>query len=99
MSGDLVGSSGAVLVTSRGRVEIPEGVIIAARHLHISLEHAEIYRLRDGDIVKLRKTGSREVTFGGFIVRSGPAHELEAHVDTDEANAAAISNGDLLEIV
>ena len=29
----------------------------------------------------------------------GAAHELEVHIDTDEANACALKNGDLLELV
>jgi putative phosphotransacetylase len=32
-------------------------------------------------------------------VRSGDKHSLELHIDTDEANAAVIGNGDLLELI
>ena len=35
----------------------------------------------------------------GVAVRCGKGHDLEVHIDTDEANAAMIKNGDLLEIV
>jgi putative phosphotransacetylase len=99
MSGDLAGSPGALLVTRRGRVEIDRGVLIAARHLHVSPEQAKILDLRNGQTVSLKKAGQREVVFGNFVVRSGPAHELEAHIDRDEANAAMIRDGDYLEIV
>jgi putative phosphotransacetylase len=99
MSGDLEGSPGAMIATPGGEINLAEGVIVAARHLHISTGQAKAFGLHDGEAVKLRKPGPREAIFGGFIVRSGSAHELEAHVDTDEANAAAIFDGDLLEIV
>jgi putative phosphotransacetylase len=49
--------------------------------------------------VSLRKPGPREVIFGNVVVRSGKGHSLEVHLDTDEANAAMLSNGDLLEII
>jgi len=55
--------------------------------------------LKDGDVVSLRKPGPREVIFGNVVVRSGKGHSLEVHLDTDEANAAMLSNGDLLEII
>jgi len=32
-------------------------------------------------------------------VRCGEGHDLELHIDTDEANAGDIKNGDYLEIV
>jgi putative phosphotransacetylase len=99
MSGNVDGSPGAVIVGPVGKVRIASGVIVAARHLHISDAQAEAFAVNNGDVVKLKKYGPREVVFGNFIVRSGPTHELEAHLDTDEANAAAIEDGDLLEIV
>ena len=39
------------------------------------------------------------MVFEGVKVRCGSGHELEVHLDTDEANAALIKNGDLMEIV
>jgi putative phosphotransacetylase len=99
MSGDIASSSSARMESDSGSVEIAEGVIVAARHLHMSDRQADAYRLNDGDVVRLRYAGPREVIFGNFVVRSGADHELEAHIDTDEANAALIGNDALLEIV
>jgi putative phosphotransacetylase len=80
-------------------VELPQGVIISARHLHISKDEAVAYGLKDGDVISLKKGGARETVFGNVLVRCGDGHSLEVHLDTDEANAAMLSNGDLLEVV
>ena len=99
MSGDIAGTPGCTLVGPAGEARLRQGVIVAARHLHISNEEAQLYGLRSGDIVSARKKGEREVTFGNIPVRSGDGHSLELHLDTDEANAAGISGGDLLELI
>lgn len=99
MSGDIAGSPGCKLIGPKGEVRIGEGVIVAARHLHISPEEAAAYGLKNGDVVSAKKNGQRETTLGGIHVRSGDAHSLELHIDTDEANASAIKNGDLLELI
>jgi putative phosphotransacetylase len=74
-------------------------VIVAQCHLHASKEQAEWYGLKDGDFVSVRKSGSRTVVFENIPVRAGDTHSLELHFDTDEANAAWINTGDLLELV
>jgi len=99
MSGEPAGSSGGIIVGPKGRVELSEGIMIAARHLHISLKEAEIFKLKNGDIISLKKSGEREITFGNVVVRSGEGHSLELHLDTDEANAAMLKNGELLEVI
>lgn len=98
MSGDIAGTPGATLIGPLGSIELSAGVIISARHLHISDEQASIYGLLDKDIISLKKSGDREIIFGNVLVRSGSKHSLEAHFDTDEANAAMLKNGELLEI-
>lgn len=68
------------------------------RHLHISEEEAKLYGLKDGDVIRVKKSGIRETIFGNVLVRSGSGHRLELHFDIEEANAAGIKNGDLLLI-
>jgi len=60
MSGDIDGSAGAVLIGPAGQVELSQGILISARHLHISPEQAAEYKLKDGDVVSLKKGGARE---------------------------------------
>ncbi len=99
MSGELDNTPGAKLIGPKGSVELQKGVIIAARHLHLSADQARGFNLQNGDVVKLRYNGFRPVIFENVIVRSGDGHEMEVHLDTDEANAALIKNGDYMEII
>ena len=41
----------------------------------------------------------RALTFDEVVVRAGDTHERDMHLDTDEANAAGLSNGQLGEII
>ncbi len=99
MSGEVQGTAGCTVTGPKGTVELQQGLMISRRHLHISSEQAKQYRLQNGDVVKLRFGGIRPVVLEDVLVRAGDGHELEVHVDMDEANAALIKNGDYMEIV
>ncbi len=99
MSGDLKGTPGGMLLGPCGKVELKTGVIVAKRHLHISEEQARAYGLSDKDVIDVQTFSNRPIVFKDILVRSGEGHDLELHLDMDEANAAAIKNGDYLEIV
>ena len=98
LSGDLAGTPGVALTGPVGTVRLRRGVIVAARHLHISAEQATVYGLADGDMVRLSAEGPRGVVLENVVVRAGDGHELEAHIDFDEANCALIGSGDLLKL-
>lgn len=89
-SGDLKDSPGIIIEGPKGRVEIPEGVICAMRHIHMSPQDAENYGVRDRDMVMVKIDGDRELIFGDVMVRVKPDYKLEMHIDTDEANAAEL---------
>jgi acetate kinase len=95
MSGDLAGSPGLILEGPNGQIRLEEGVICAQRHIHMTPEDALRFGLRDQDVVRVRIEGNREVIFGDVVIRVNPKFALELHLDTDEANAAEISTGDL----
>ena len=99
MSGDIQGTPGLKLVGPKGELEVPQGVIVAARHLHFTDEQAKAYGVHDKQVVAVRVTGQRPCLLENVVCRVGAAHELEVHIDTDEANACALKNGDLLELV
>ena len=94
-SGALGGSAGGVTLHGEaGSVRLQKGVIIAARHLHLSAEDARSWGLSDGDLLDVRcGEGARGVTFHGVLVRASPNYATELHLDVDEANAAAVSTG------
>ncbi len=99
LSGDLEGSPGCRLVNGGRTAELSRGVIAAARHLHMSAAEALAYGLRDGEEVSIRSEGPRGAVLDHVIVRSGSGHVLEAHIDTDEANAFGIRSGQLCRLI
>ncbi len=98
-SGDVEGTPGCKLVGPNGEVEIERGVIVAARHIHMSLEDAEKFGVKDKDVVSVRTEGLRGLVFNNVLVRANAAFKLEMHVDLEEGNAAGVKNGDLVELV
>ena len=98
-SGDIAGSAGAKLIGPKGELELKEGIIIAARHVHLYPETAEKYGLKDGDIVDIQTEGERSVTLHNVLVRAGVKHADEVHIDTDEANACNLGSGVMVNIV
>jgi putative phosphotransacetylase len=49
--------------------------------------------------VHVRVGGVKPGILGGVIIRVSPASSLELHLDTDDANAFFLDNGDLLEVI
>lgn len=99
-SGDLDGTPGITLVGPKGRVTKEKGVIIAKRHIHMHPKDAELFGVKDKDIVKVVvEKGERKLIFDDVLVRVSDKFALEFHVDTDEANAAQLRNGDHVYIV
>jgi putative phosphotransacetylase len=98
-SGNIAGSAGCKIVGPCGEVEIEEGVIIAARHIHIHTSDAEQMGIQNKEVLRVRLTGERPLTFDDVIARVHDTYALDFHIDTDEANAAGVKTGDLAEII
>lgn len=89
-SGQLEGTPRIRLRGSAGELET-DGLMIAARHIHMSPDDAANMNLADGDFVDVRLPGDRgDITFANTMVRVKPGYVTEMHIDTDEANAAGI---------
>ena len=99
-SGDLEGTQGIKLVGPCGEVELTKGVIAAKRHIHMTPADAEKYGIVDKQnvLVKIEGTG-RTLIFDDVVARVNPSYALAMHLDTDEANAAAIAGCTEGEIV
>lgn len=83
-----------------GVVHLPEGGIVARRHLHASTAEAENLGLVDGEVVAARAgEPGRQLVFGDVLVRVSEQGVLELHIDRDEANACSARNGDRAEII
>ncbi len=99
MSGDSAGTPGGVISSGDRRVTLERGIMVAARHLHMTDAQAKAYGFKNGDVVSLLAEGLRETVFNNVIVRCGEGHDLEAHIDKDEANAALLADGALCGVI
>ncbi len=97
-SGLLTGSAAISIVGPHGAVYLPEGCIVAMRHIHMTPGHAEIFGVRDKDIVTVRFETDRAGVFEEVLVRVDESFDLEMHIDTDEANAMGIT-GEVMGVV
>ena len=98
-SGDLAGSAPITIVGPKGSVNVPEGCIIAVKHIHMHTNDAEKLGLKDKDRVNVQVCGDRKMIFQDVLCRVSDKFQLEMHVDMDEANAACLSNGDMVRII
>ncbi|MDP4097464.1 phosphate propanoyltransferase [Paenibacillus sp. P96] len=98
-SGKIDGTPGITVKGPAGEVELAKGVIVAARHIHLHTSDAEKWGIQDKQMLKVRVGGERGVVFENVLARVSESFALDMHIDTDEANAAGVKNGDSAEIV
>nr|WP_312578577.1 phosphate propanoyltransferase [Sedimentibacter sp.] len=98
-SGSLVGTPGIKLVGPKGEVVLEQGVIAAARHIHMNPKEAEEFDVKDKDIVKVKVEGPRGLVFENVLIRVHDSFALEFHVDVEEGNAAMLQNKQMLEVI
>ena len=98
-SGDVSGSPGVRLAGPCGSVTIPQGVIAAQRHIHMTPADAAHMGVTDKQIVKLQVFTARPLIFEDVLVRVSDDFATFAHLDYDEANACGFQKGDLGRIL
>lgn len=99
ISGEIDGTAGAYVMGPAGMVELKEGVIRAAIHVHMNPDEAAYYGVKNGEVMKLRVGGDAGVTFNRVHVRVDPKVRLNVHMDTDEANACGLHLAREIELV
>lgn len=97
LSGDTHGTINVNVKGTKSQIKIP--AIIAQRHLHCSEEQAKKLKLKDHQIISIKIPGQRKITFHNILVRISKKYDLSVHLDTDEANAAGISEKTFGEII
>ncbi|VEU83024.1 phosphate propanoyltransferase [Acholeplasma hippikon] len=98
-SGDVKGSGACKLVGPKGEVELSEGVIIADRHIHFSLEEAKEFGVKDKDIVSIKIDGIKAGILDNILCRVHENFRLDCHLDTDDGDAFMLKNGDTVQLV
>ena len=98
-SGDIAGSAPIALVGPKGAIYLKEGCIVAARHIHMPPADAEAAGVKNGDMVSVRMGDERGALLEQVKIRVDESFTLEMHIDTDEANACQVKQGDLAVII
>jgi putative phosphotransacetylase len=80
-----------ILIGPKGYRDLPHAAILAHRHLHLPPDDAARRGLADGDVVSVRTTGLRSVTFHNVLVRVREGWRPQFHLDTDECNATNLT--------
>lgn len=101
LSGKLEDSAGGVTLEGpAGKVQLASGVIVAQRHLHVATGDGKALGVADGDRIAVEcGPPGRRATLHDVLVRLGPTHATELHLDLDEADAAGVKTGDKAVIV
>jgi len=98
-SGDLKGASPILLVGPSGSMNLKEGAIRPNRHIHMSPEEAERLKIKPDDVLKVRVSGERALIFENVFPKIKKGVLLQMHIDTDDANAANLRGGELVEMI
>jgi putative phosphotransacetylase len=92
-----------LLVGPKGQVLLPGGAgggaYIARRHVHLDPADAAVLGVKEGDLVDCAIDGPRPTTYRGVLVRLKQGWLAEIHLDTDEANASGVRNGQMVRLV
>lgn len=99
VSGDIKGTPGIKIIGPGGEVELEKGLILTQRHIHMSEADANKYNVHNQQEVSVKVEGERELIFNKVIVRVKDNFNTSFQIDTDEANAGLINNGDSGELI
>lgn len=97
-SGDLKGSAPITLIGPKGTVSLKEGCIIASRHIHITPQD----RKEKGLFLKevcVKIDSPKGAILEHVQIKEDVLSYFELHLDTDDANALYIKDGEVGKII
>ncbi|OOM77627.1 phosphate propanoyltransferase [Clostridium sp. BL-8] len=95
-SGDLDNTPGLEIVGPCDSIKIPQGTIVALRHIHMTPECAERMGVKDKEVVEVETIGERRGILRDVLIRVSNKSAFEMHIDLDEANACCLRNNDFV---
>jgi len=98
-SGDLEGSEAITIIGPKGIVRRQNCCIQANRHIHITNEELIKYNFKEDEVVSLKVSGEKGGILENVTFKVDNDSFFEVHLDTDDANAFMLKNGDLVEII
>ena len=93
LSGDTDGTPGIMIMNGSKSVLLPEGLIVAKRHIHVNDKDADRLNVKDKQVVKVKTCSARPLIFDDVVVRISPKFATFMHIDYDEANACGFTKG------
>ena len=97
-SGDLTGAAIVTIIGPKASITRP-CAIIANRHLHINHYDRVALGLENIEKVQVKIGKEKSAILDSVYVKETPTGVLELHLDTDDANANLIKNGDEADLV
>lgn len=98
-SGDLDGSAPITLCFNGKELKKDYGCIIATRHIHMSTRDLFKLGLDHKQIVRVKIGGIKGGILDNVSIKAKENFVMELHLDTDDANAHLIKQGDICEVI
>ncbi len=96
-SGDLEGAEEITIIGPLGSIT-RKAAIIAERHIHITKEDREKYNLLNNEY-QIQIDNEKGGIMNHIKIKEAPNSSLELHLDSDDANAFCLMQGDEVEII
>lgn len=97
-SGHLDGTPGIRVNGPAGSILLAAGVIVADRHIHMTPGDAAWFGVTGGERVNVVVDGPKGGVMGQVVVRVSEQGRLDLHVDTDDANAFQLRQGQMVVV-
>lgn len=98
-SGDIKESAPITIIGPVGTIKLNEGCILANRHIHITPKQMELYGLTGLKEVHVQIYGEKGGILSHVFLKVDEDSYFELHLDTDDANAFQVNNGDIVTIL
>ncbi len=98
-SGDISHSAPIILIGPKGSVALPEGLILATRHIHITKEELKKYGFDGKQKVAVLVNGEKGGIIDNIKFKVLDTAFLTLHLDTDEGNAFDLQSGDEVTLI
>lgn len=99
MSGILKNAVACTIVGPKGKIKHNHSVIAEKRHFHCDPKTAKKLNIKTGKNISIKISGVRGLIFNNVVTRVADNFVPAIHLDTDEANAAGVSENTKGEIV
>ena len=97
-SGDLDGAGTIIIIGPNGTLE-KSCAIIANRHIHVDKDILQEKKLEGIKIVSIKISGEKSGIINNVHLKETDKAYFELHLDTDDANAFLLKQGDTVEII